>query len=51
MPKIQISQLTPAQSAAKQDGEDGPVTLAFERICVRRLPEAASLVTGEPGLR
>ena len=46
--ELQISQLTAPQSASKQDGENRTVTFAFERIWVRRLPEAASLVSYEP---
>ena len=38
MSELQVSQLTPTQSASKQDGEDGPVTFAFERIWIRCLP-------------
>jgi hypothetical protein len=48
MPELQISQLTSAESTSQQDGEDRSVTFAFERIWIWRLPEATSLISGEP---
>src|SRR5271167_1184887 len=48
MGELQVSQFAAPQTAAKQDGENCPVPLAFERVRVRRLPEFAGLVSGEP---
>jgi hypothetical protein len=48
MAKLQISYFTPTQSACKQDGDNGPVTLAFKRMWVRRVPESTTLVSCEP---
>ena len=42
MIKGQINQLTSAQSAPKQDSQDGSVPLSFQGVCVGKLPEATS---------
>jgi hypothetical protein len=48
MPEIQIRQLTPTKPASEQNGKDCTVSLALERIWIRRLPEAASSFRREP---
>jgi hypothetical protein len=46
--ELQISQLTPAQTASEQDGENGTVALAFKSFWIRGLPESATLLGREP---
>ena len=46
MSELQFGQFAARQNAAKQEGKNCPVPLAFERV--RRLPEFAGLVSGEP---
>src|SRR5664280_13321 len=41
MRELQVGQFAAPQTAAKQDGENCPVSFAFERVRVRRLPEFA----------
>ena len=48
MRELQIGHFAAPQTAAKQDGENCPVSFAFERVRVRRLPEFAGFVSGEP---
>src|SRR5215471_16073915 len=48
MPEIQISQLASPEPASKQNGKHCAVSLALERIWIRRLPEAASFFSREP---
>src|ERR1035441_8676624 len=48
MRELQVGQFAAPQTAAKQDGENCPVPLAFERVRVRGLPEFAGLPSGEP---
>ena len=48
MGELQVGQFAAPQTAAKQYGENCPVSFAFERVRVRRLPEFAGLVSGEP---
>ena len=45
---LQVGQFVAPQTAAKQDGENCPVPLAFECVRVRGLPESAGLARGEP---
>jgi hypothetical protein len=44
--KRQINQLTPAQPAAEQDGQDGSIPLSLEGVRVGKLPKGASLSCG-----
>jgi hypothetical protein len=37
--EIQISQFTPPQTTAKQNGEDCPIPFAFESVVSWRLPQ------------
>jgi hypothetical protein len=48
MDKIQFRGLFPAQPAAQERPEQRSISLAFERIRVRHLPERSCLVGGEP---
>src|SRR5258708_14105705 len=48
MPEIQVSQLSSSQPASKQDRKDCSVSLALQRIRVRRLPQPASLFSSRP---
>jgi hypothetical protein len=41
MPEVQISQLAASKSAPQQDGENRPIPLSLEGVCIRCLPEAA----------
>ena len=48
MPEVQISQLAALKSAPQQDGENRPIPLSFEGVCIWRLPEAAGFFGCEP---
>lgn len=48
MSEIQISQLASPEPASKQNRKHRAVSLALERIWVRRLPEASSFFSSEP---
>jgi hypothetical protein len=48
MGDLELGRLFPAQSAAQEDPEQSPISLAFERVRVRHLPERPSLIGGEP---
>jgi hypothetical protein len=48
MHEVQISQFPSSQAAAKQDGENRAIPLAFECIGIRRLPKPARLICRKP---
>ena len=48
MPEVQISQLAASKSAPQQNGENRPIPLSFEGVCIWRLPEAAGFFGCEP---
>lgn len=48
MPELQIGQFTATEPASKQNRKDCTVSLALQRIWVRRLPEAASFFSCKP---
>ena len=48
MPEVQISQLAASKSAPQQDGENRPIPLSFEGVCIWRLPEATGFFGCEP---
>jgi hypothetical protein len=46
--EIQISQFTPSQTTAEQNGEDRPIPFALESVDSWRLPKPTGLVSGKP---
>ena len=48
MPEVQISQLAASKPAPRQDGENGPIPISFEGVCIGRLPEVAGFFGCEP---
>ncbi len=48
MPEVQICQLAVSKPAPKQDREYGAVSLTFQRVWIRRLPETARFLCGKP---
>jgi hypothetical protein len=45
---LQFSSLFPPQTAAQENAEKGPISLAFERAGIRHLAERLCLIDGEP---
>ena len=48
MREVQISQFTPPQTTAEQNGEDRPIPFALESVVGWRLPKPPSLVSSKP---
>ena len=45
--ETEVGQLSPSKTATEQNGNDRPVTLAFERFDIRGLPQVPSFLCGQ----